>query len=122
MIDMEILSDSKKLKELKKCANDPIYFISNYIKVVHPIFGLVKFDLYPFQKNLVSEFKTHRFNILRKFRQAGCTTLVAAYSLWKCIFTDHFKVVILSKDDDASMEVLSRMKTAYDEQIGRAHV
>jgi len=112
---MEILSDAKKLKELKKCSTDPVYFISNYIKVVHPIFGLVKFELYPFQKNLVTEFKNNRFNILRKFRQAGCTTLVAAYSLWKCIFTDHFKVVILSKDDDASMEVLSRMKTAYDE-------
>lgn len=101
--------------EFEKCRKDPVYFICNYIKVVHPIFGLVKFDLYEFQKTLVNEFKTNRFNILRKFRQAGCTTLVAAYSLWKCMFTSHFKVVILSKDDDASMEVLSRMKTAYDE-------
>jgi hypothetical protein len=108
--------DLNKIKqEFEKCKKDPVHFICNYIKVVHPIFGLVKFDLYPFQKRLVTEFKSNRFNILRKFRQAGCTTLVAAYSLWKCIFTEHFKVVILSKDDDASMEVLSRMKTAYDE-------
>lgn len=108
--------DLAKIKqEFEKCKKDPVYFISNYIKVVHPIFGLVKFDLYPFQKRLINEFKSNRFNILRKFRQAGCTTLVAAFSLWKCIYTEHFKVVILSKDDDASMEVLSRMKTAYDE-------
>lgn len=107
--------DEKIVKIFNKCKKDPVYFICNYIKVVHPIFGLVKFDLYPFQKNLIEEFKNNRFNILRKFRQAGCTTLVAAYSLWKCIFTPHYKVVILSKDDDASMEVLSRMKTAYDE-------
>lgn len=108
--------DLNKIKaEFDKCRKDPVYFISNYIKVVHPIFGLVKFDLYPFQKQLINEFKSNRFNILRKFRQAGCTTLVAAFSLWKCMFTEHYKVVILSKDDDASMEVLSRMKTAYDE-------
>jgi hypothetical protein len=102
-------------KEFERCSKDPVYFISNYIKVVHPIFGLVNFELYPFQKRLITEFKANRFSILRKFRQAGCTTLVAAYSLWKCIFTKHFKVVILSKDDDASMEVLSRIRTAYDE-------
>lgn len=107
--------DEKIVKIFNKCKKDPVYFICNFIKVVHPIFGLVNFELYPFQKKLIEEFKTNRFNILRKFRQAGCTTLVAAYSLWKCIFTSHFKVVILSKDDDASMEVLSRMKTAYDE-------
>jgi len=108
--------DLNKIKaEFEKCRKDPVHFICNYIKVVHPIFGLVKFDLYPFQRNLVNEFKANRFNILRKFRQAGCTTLVAAFSLWKCMFTQHYKVVILSKDDDASMEVLSRMKTAYDE-------
>jgi hypothetical protein len=106
----------KKLeKEFRKCKEDPVYFISNFIKVVHPIFGLVNFDLYPFQQKLIQEFKTNRFSILRKFRQAGCTTLVAAYALWKCIFNSHYKVIILSKDDDASMEVLSRMKTAYDE-------
>ena len=98
----------KKLeKEFRKCKEDPVYFISNHIKVVHPIFGMINFDLYPFQRKLISEFKSNRFSILRKFRQAGCTTLVAAYALWKCIFNSHYKVVILSKDDDASMEVLS---------------
>ena len=109
------MTDKNIKSKFLKARKDPVYFISNFIKVVHPIFGLVNFDLYPFQRRLIEEFKSNRFSILRKFRQAGCTTLVAAYGLWKCIFTDHYKVVILSKDDDASMEVLSRMKTAYDE-------
>lgn len=101
--------------ELKKCSNDPVYFISNYIKVVHPIFGLVNFDLYQFQQGLVKDFRENRFCILRKFRQAGCTTLVAAYSLWKCLFNKHFKIAIISKDDDASMELLARVKMGYEE-------
>ena len=54
--------------EFNKCKNDPIHFISNYIKVVHPILGLTPFKLYPFQKRIISEFRNNRFNILRKFR------------------------------------------------------
>lgn len=43
--------------EFEKCRKDPVYFICNYIKVVHPIFGLVKFDLYEFQKILLPSLK-----------------------------------------------------------------
>lgn len=102
-------------KEFLKCKTDPIHFISNYIKVVHPKRGLVNFNLYPFQKQILSEFKDHRFNILRKFRQAGCTTLVAAYCLYLCIFQPYTTIAILSKGQDESAEVISRIKTMYDE-------
>jgi len=107
--------DIKILEDFSNCKNNPVYFIKNHIKVVHPLFGMVPFDLYPFQENLIKEFKDNRFTILRKFRQAGCTTLVAAYCLWCCTFIPHFRIVILSKDDDASVELLSRVKLAYDE-------
>jgi hypothetical protein len=103
------------IDEFRKCKEDPIYFMSNYIKVVHPIRGLTDFDLYPFQKRIVSNLKEHRFNVLRKFRQAGCTTIAAAYSLWFCIFNKHKVVVILSKGDSESTEVLDRVKIMYDE-------
>ena len=64
------------LKEFKKCSKDPIYFISNYVKVTHPVRGLVPFKLYPFQHRILNHLEDNRFNILRKFRQAGCTTIV----------------------------------------------
>ena len=66
--------NNKILEEFKRCKTDPVYFICKYIKVTHPVRGLVNFDLYDFQKTIVSELQDHRFNILRKFRQAGCTT------------------------------------------------
>jgi hypothetical protein len=103
------------LKEFKKCREDPIYFMSNYIKVVHPIRGLVKFNLYGFQRRIVSDLEEHRFNILRKFRQAGCTTIASAYSLWLTLFYKHKQTVILSKGDAESTEVLDRIKLMYDE-------
>jgi hypothetical protein len=102
-------------QEFKLCKDDPTYFISKYVKVVHPIRGLVPFKLYPFQKKIISEIESHRFNILRKFRQAGCTTIAAAYALWFIIFNKHKQVVILSKGDAESTEVLDRIKVMYDE-------
>lgn len=101
--------------EYLKCKKDPIYFISKYIKVVHPVRGMVPFNLYPFQKTIVNALETERFNILRKFRQAGCTTIAAAYSVWKCIFNDHQTIVILSVGDTESTEVLDRIKIMYEE-------
>ena len=103
------------LKEFKKCKTDPAYFISNYIKVTHPIRGLVHFNLYGFQKLILENLEAHRFNILRKFRQAGCTTIASAYSLWMALFNKHKAIVILSKGDAESTEVLDRIKLMYDE-------
>jgi len=64
---------------------------------------------------ILEEVKNHRFNILRKFRQAGCTTISAAYSLWMITFQKYKQVVILSKGDAESTEVLDRIKIMYNE-------
>ena len=77
--------------------------------------GLVPFKLYPFQEKIVSEILANRFNILRKFRQAGCTTISAAYCLWLAIFKRHQSIVILSKGDTEATEVLDRIKVMYEE-------
>ena len=109
------MENQKLLQEFKKCADDPSYFISNYIKVTHPVRGLVPFKLYPFQERILGDLEEHRFNVLRKFRQAGCTTIAAGWSLWTIIFQKHKSVVILSKGDAESTEVLDRIKLMYDE-------
>jgi len=109
------MDKSDLLEEFKKCKEDPSYFISNYVKVTHPVRGLVPFKLYPFQNDILDALKKHRFNVLRKFRQAGCTTISAAYSLWMIVFQKHKQVVILSKGDAESTEVLDRIKIMYEE-------
>jgi hypothetical protein len=112
-------SNSLTLDEIKeeflKCKTDAVYFISKYIKVSHPKRGLVIFELYPFQRTIIKEFFTHRFNILRKFRQAGCTTLIAAYSLWLCMFNPYKTVAILSKGEAESTEIIDRIKLMHAE-------
>ena len=43
----------EQIQEYQKCMDDPVYFISNYVKVTHPVRGLVPFKLYPFQKRIL---------------------------------------------------------------------
>tara|TARA_R100000995_G_scaffold63412_1_gene32773 strand:+ start:917 stop:2458 length:1542 start_codon:yes stop_codon:yes gene_type:complete len=103
------------LEEFKRCKEDPTHFMSKYVRVTHPVRGLVPFKLYPFQERIVGELQTNRFNILRKFRQAGCTTIAAAYALWLAVFERHQSIVILSKGDTEATEVLDRIKIMYEE-------
>ena len=109
------MKNQKLIEEFKRCKKDPSYFMSNYVKVIHPTRGLVNFDLYPFQQNIVADLQQHRFNILRKFRQGGCTTIASAYALWLTVFHKHKTVAILSKGDVESTEVLERIRLMYEE-------
>ena len=105
---------AEQIKKVIAWKRDPIAFINACIKVTHPVLGIMPFYLYPFQREIVTSLQTNRFNILRKFRQAGCTTIACAYSLWFCLFNPLKTVVVLSKGDIEAMEFVDRIKTMYD--------
>jgi hypothetical protein len=71
--------------------------------------------LFEFQERIIHNLDEHRFNILRKFRQAGCTTIACAYALHIAIFEKNKTVAILSMGDVEATEVLSRIKIMYEE-------
>lgn len=102
-------------QELTKCAEDPAYFINNYVHVIHPVQGIVPFHLFPFQERMVHEINDNRFSLVRKFRQAGITTLAAAYSLWTIIFQDHKNVMVVSIGDRESRAFLERVVMMFDD-------
>lgn len=103
------------IQELGKCAEDPAYFINEYVKVIHPIEGIVPFKLFPFQERMIREINGNRFSLVRKFRQAGITTLSAAYSLWTIIFHDHKNVMVVSIGDRESRAFLERVVAMFDD-------
>jgi len=101
--------------EIEKCRSDAAYFIKNYVYITHPVRGRVKFDLYRFQERIVNEFGSHRFNLMRKFRQAGATTICAAYALWYIIFHEDKNVMVVSIGDRESRDFLDRAVSMYDD-------
>ena len=66
---MSVVSMDKTqlIEEFKKCKDDPVYFISNYVKVTHPVRGLVPFKLYPFQKDILKMLKSIDLIFLENF-------------------------------------------------------
>ena len=74
--------------------NDPQYFIEKYIKIVSLDKGLIPFDMYPFQKEMVGTFHNNRFTICKLPRQSGKTTTMVSYILhyvylikYECCYT-----------------------------------
>tara|TARA_R110002012_G_scaffold313996_1_gene526274 strand:+ start:4216 stop:5688 length:1473 start_codon:yes stop_codon:yes gene_type:complete len=110
-----MVSKQDIIDEVKKCEEDPAYFIRNYVMIEHPIKGIIPFDLYKFQEKIISEIEGNRFNIVRKFRQAGITTICAAYSLWSIIFKDNHNVMVVSIGDRESTAFLRRVVMMYDD-------
>jgi len=105
----------EQVAELIRCANDPKYFILNYVMIQHPTRGSVKFAMYDYQERLVDVYNTSDRVIAMLPRQAGKTTTAAAYLLWWAIFKDDQTVLITGKDHDGAKEVMGRLWYAYEE-------
>lgn len=104
----------EQLEEYLKCAEDPIYFITNYCMIVTLDHGLQKFKLYPCQVNKINVIHRNRMIILMEGRQQGKTTTSAAYILWYTIFQDAKTVAILANKASAAREVLDRYQIMYE--------
>jgi len=59
------------LKEYMKCADDPIYFAEQYIKIVHVDHGFIPIEMYDFQKDIVNAISKNRRVVVNASRQAG---------------------------------------------------
>lgn len=104
----------EQVQEFLKCKKDPIYFIKKYVQIVNVDEGLVPFELYDFQENIVTTVKDNRFTICKMPRQSGKTTTVAAMILWHVLFSENYNVAILAHKLAQSREILSRIQLAYE--------
>jgi len=104
----------EEIEEYLRCADDPIYFIESYCKIVTLDHGLQPFKLYDCQKNKVKIIHENRKVILMEGRQQGKTTTSAAYILWYTLFQGSKTVAILANKATAAREVLYRYQIMYE--------
>ena len=100
--------------EFLKCKEDPVYFAENYVKIVNVDRGLIPFDMYEFQKKLITNFHKNRFNICKMPRQTGKSTTVVSYLLHYAIFNDNVNIGILANKASTARELLERLQIAYE--------
>jgi hypothetical protein len=104
----------EQVQEYIKCANDPVYFVEKYVRIVAVDKGLVPFEMYDFQKELIEILHDNRFVIGKLPRQVGKTTTVGAYLLHYVLFNQNMNVGILANKQSTAIEILGRLKMAYE--------
>lgn len=99
--------------EYLRCSHDPVHAIKKYVKIEHPMKGLVPFNLFDFQIKTLQQFVKHRFNIILKSRQMGISTLVAAYALMKMLFNNNYKVLVIATNQEVAKNLVHKVKVMY---------
>ena len=105
------LDKKQQIKEIVKCGKEPEYFFKNYLKIQHPVRGLIPFQTYQFQDDCVEDFLAHRFNVILKSRQLGMSTLVAAYAVWMAIFQREKNILIIATKLAVAQNFITKVKT-----------
>jgi hypothetical protein len=113
-VNMAMNLTEDQIREFVKCAQDPTYFIENYVKIITLDKGFVQIELYPFQKQVVNDINNNRRVIVKAGRQVGKTTIIVGYILWYILFNQDKTVAILANKASTSREILARIKLAYE--------
>ena len=99
--------------EYVKCRDDIVYFLKNYVQVIHVDKGLVPFDLYDYQEDLINTLHSNRYVIVKSARQSGKSVTSLGYILHYILFNQTKIVGMLANKASTSRELLGRLQTAY---------
>ena len=102
------------LQEYVKCKDDPLHFVENYVKIIHVDQGLVPFEMYPYQKDMIQKFNDNRFVICKMPRQTGKSTTIIAFLLHYLLFNESVNIAMLANKGATARELLSRLQLAYE--------
>ena len=100
--------------EYGKCAEDPLYFIKNYVQIVSLDHGLVPFEMYSFQEGMVSTMHDNRFSIFKLPRQSGKSTIIISYLLHYALFNPNVNIAVLANKSITARDILGRLQLAYE--------
>lgn len=104
-------SKKQAVIEFKKCGKNVKYFLKTYAKIAHPSLGLIPFNTWNFQDDLLDKFVSNQLNIIGKSRQLGISTIVSGYVAWLIIFNRSRSIYITSIKIDTAKIMLNMVKT-----------
>jgi hypothetical protein len=113
-VGIELSYTEEQVAEILKCTEDPVYFIKTYVKIVNVDHGLVPFNMWNFQEDMVRDFHSNRFCIAKMPRQVGKTTTTVGYMLWCVLFQEEYTVGILANKGQLAQDILGKIQKAYE--------
>ena len=113
------LSKEAVLMEYAKCMKSTPYALKTYLQTYdNTVQKYVPLELFPDQISLVEDFENHNENIALKYRQAGVSTVTAAWSSKKLVFAKKNspeKVLIIANKLDTAVEVANKIRGFTDQ-------
>lgn len=104
-----------ELSEYIKCKKSILYFCK-YIKNWTIDHGVVPYEPWDFQKEILRSFSEERFNIVCSSRQIGKSLMAAVAIIHLMLFTDNQNIIILSNKLATSSEIINKkIKIAYEQ-------
>lgn len=105
---------AETVQNLIQCATDPIFFILNFCKITHPARGIVPFELYEFQREMVESFAFNHNTIVCASRQVGKSQTSCAFLLWYAIFHKNKEILIVSNKAKNAKDMVNRIVFMYE--------
>ena len=100
--------------EYTKCMRNTPYALRTYLQTYdNTVSKYVPLDLFADQISLLEDYETHNENIALKYRQAGVSTVTAAWASKKLAFARKEKpekVLIIANKLDTSMEMANKVR------------
>jgi len=103
--------------EWTKCANSPIYFLSEYGYIRTEEKGIVKFDLFDYQKEILDYLRNDSIKNIAvlKSRQLGLSTIVAGFVAWSLIFRKDRHIFNMATKLEIAQVILEMVRTFIEE-------
>ena len=113
------LNKEQVMLEYVKCMKDTPYALKTYLQTYdNTVSKYVPLELFPDQVSLLNDYEEYEENIALKYRQAGVSTVTAAWISKKLVFakkTQPEKILIIANKLDTSMEMANKIRTFVDQ-------
>ena len=108
------LTKEQLILEYTKCVKNTPYALKTYLQTFdNTASQFVPLELFPDQVSLLEDYETHNENIALKYRQAGVTTVTAAWASKKLAFASKKKpekILIIANKLDTAIEMANKVR------------
>jgi hypothetical protein len=98
-----------ELEEIKKCAEDVVYFANTYCHVMTDE-GIRQILLRDYQIQILNQYQHNRKNVFVSPRQSGKTITSSIFLLWYLLFNFEKNAMIMANIGDTAAELMDKIK------------
>lgn len=106
-VDDDIILTDEQRNEIDRCSKDAVYFMQRYCYISTKEQGLSLFPLYPREVTEIETLNTEKMIKGDWYRQAGYTTLVMVYMLWKALFNPNTRCLYVTPKKALARELFN---------------